>query len=245
MSSQPEKPSSQPQDSSGKLMATLSEAGAAKIVDHARNELTKVLEAAEPKTMSEPPSSGSGKVRAEVTEAAVKFTDGVDVITETLILILGKFRTIIFRTTVGMAFGACVLVICLLVARQSWKTALIEEQNTQDIAQVTAQLKEALAKLDNIQKAADATEQKVDAVKQTADSHPSIEIVPDKGRPGKAKVVIRPPVTSATQARPAAPKAGGLKMRIMDFEEPPPAKAEAAPAPADLVEIPIQIPQSN
>jgi hypothetical protein len=171
-------------------MATLSEASASKFSNSARAELNKVLEEKEKASSAETPPAKNG-TRDEVTEAAVKFTDGVDVITETLILILGKFKSIIWRTNVGMAFGGFVLITCLLVARQTQQTALLQEESARKVANLTTKLQEALTRLDKIQDSATSTEKKVDAVKETAENKPSIEIVPDKERPGSAKVVIR------------------------------------------------------
>ena len=230
MSSQPDKPSNPPPDSPSlrsaapekneSLMATLSEASASKFSNSARAELNKVLE--EKASSAETPPATKDGTRDEVTEAAVKFTDGVDVITETLILILGKFKSIIWRTNVGMAFGGFVLITCLLVARQTQQTALLQEESARKVANLTTKLQEALTRLDKIQDSATSTEKKVDAVKETAENKPSIEIVPDKERPGSAKVIIRrtqlvaPPTPSAKAPPSAEPTP------LVEFPLPPP-----------------------
>lgn len=209
MSSQSDKPSNPPPGSPSlrsaapekneALMATLSEASASKFSSSARAELNKVLEE---KSSTEAPAKNG--TRDEVTEAAVKFTDGVDVITETLILILGKFKSIIWRTNVGMTFGGFMLVTCLLVARQTQQTALLQQESAKKVADLTTKLQEALSRLDKIQDSATSTEKKVDAVKETAENKPSIEIVPDKERPGSAKVVIRRTPAPAHSTMPFA-----------------------------------------
>lgn len=233
MSSQPDKPSNPPPDSPSlrsaapekneSLMATLSEASASKFSSSARAELNKVLEEKITENVLKASSTEKNGTRDEVTEAAVKFTDGVDVITETLILILGKFKSIIWRTNVGMTFGGFMLITCLLVARQTQRTALLQQESAKKVADLTAKLQEALSRLDKIQDSATSTEKKVDAVKETAENKPSIEIVPDKERPGSAKVVIR---------------------RTREIAHPTPS-AKVAPSgePAPLVEFPLPTPK--
>lgn len=229
MPSQPDKPSSPPPDSPSlrsaapekneSLMATLSEASASKFSNSARAELNKVLE--EKASSAETPPAKDG-TRDEVTEAAVKFTDSVDVITETLILILGKFKSIIWRTNVGMAFGGFVLITCLLVARQTQQTALLQEESARKVAILTTKLQEALTRLDKIQDSATSTEKKVDAVKETAENKPSIEIVPDKERPGSAKVVIRRTQLAAPPAPSSKAPPNGEPIPLVEFPLPTP-----------------------
>lgn len=244
MSSSPDKPSNPPQGNRNeKLMATLSEAGSLKVTDQAREELNRAIESHGGTESSPNPSPGpkrsdsSGKLKAvktEVTEAAVKFTEGVDVITETLLLILGKFNTLRRLTQVGMTFGGCVLITCLVLTIRIQRTAVLQESTTRDVADLTQQLKQALQKLDKIQQSATTTEQKVDL----ANAKPSIEIVPDKGRPGKAKVVIRSAPQPAAPAPSASPPTAAASKPA-----PPSMMMQAPPAPAaDLIEIPIQIP---
>lgn len=243
MSSSPEKPSNPPQARNERLMATLSEAASTKATDIARQEVTRAIEAqggppsSDPAPMKRHDSSGTIKaVKTEVTEAAVRFTEGVDVITETLLLILGKFQTLRRLTMVGMIFGGCVLITCLMLTIRITRTAVLQEKTTADIASQEVQLRQVIQKLNAIQESTTDTAAKVEEV----NSKPSIEIVPDKGKPGKAKVVIRsstPPVAAAPSASPPRPKtaAAGAKPAHDEMVAPP------APA-ADIVEIPIQIP---
>jgi hypothetical protein len=241
MSSSPDKPSSPPQAKNEKLLATLSEAASTKVTDQARQELNRAIEAQGAPSSDPGPkrhdSSGSIRAVREVTEATVKFTDGVDVITETLLLILGKFNTLRRLTMIGMVFGASVLITCLMLTIRLTRTAVLQENTTRDVAQQAIQLKQALAKLDTIQHSTTVTEQKVDQ----ANAKPSIEIIPDKGRPGKAKVVIRSAPTSAPLPPPVALHSAAPKGRAEQDDMP---AAAMAPAPADLIEIPIQIPSS-
>jgi hypothetical protein len=215
-------PSNPLQGKSQKLLATLSEHSGDKVTIQARKELSEHLEASA-SSRSIPPGA-SAKASQEVTEATTKFLDGVDVITETLILILGKFKMIIWRTTLGMGFGFLVLLTCLLVARQTHQTSLAQEASARKVSELTMKFEEALRRLDKIQQSASSTEQKVDAARQTAEAKPSIEIVPNQDKPGEAKVVIR------QNSRPQAPSSGVL------------AGSGAAKPPASVLEIPIQLP---
>lgn len=245
--SSPDQPSSPPQGEPSKkderLMTTLSAHGSTRLADLAREEIKQAV------AEGKPPQSPTTLVREEVTEAAVKFTDGVDVITETLILILGKFNQIIWRTTVGMSFGAAVLVTCVVVAWRTNRTALEQEASARKIVELTGKFEEALRRLDKIQQSANSTEQTVNEVKATADAKPSIEIVPDKARPGSAKVVIRsapsqvttppastPPVSAASQ--PTGRLGGGAR-KDKSFDS---ALPEKRMIDQDIVEIPIQLP---
>jgi hypothetical protein len=199
-------------------MTTLSEHGSVKLADLAREEISRAVA----KTT---PAAPATLVQDEVTQAAVKFTDGVDVITETLILILGKFNQIIWRTTVGMSFGAAVLVTCITVAWRTHSTAVEQEISARKIVELTGKFEEALRRLDKIQQSANSTEQTVNEVKATADAKPSIEIVPDKARPGSAKVVIR--------STPTAPVSSSAT-------PPPPSHKPPSSGQQDIVEFPIQ-----
>jgi hypothetical protein len=122
---------------------------------------------------------------------------------------------------------------------------------------LTSKFEEALRRLDKIQESANSTEQTVNEVKATADAKPSIEIVPDKARPGSAKVVIRsapsPIAPSPASAAPSPPggRLGGSSLkRPMSFDsEPPVPKAmprqeveTSSTWRSDIVEIPIQLP---
>ncbi len=206
-----------------KLSATLSAAQSSsnpKMTEKARAEVTS--------HMSDPAAN-------EVTEAAEKFVTGVDVITETLILILGKFKLIIWRTNIGMAFGAAVFLVCAYLTIKVDATSRLQEANEKKFAELTAQFEETLKRLDKLQVSAEKTEKKVEEVQKSAEEKPSIEIIPNINKPGEAKVVIRPgPKTpEASGARPKVPE-GTMGGKAIKAEPPEP------PAPA--LEIPIQLP---
>lgn len=154
----------------------------------------------------------------EVTAATVKFTEGVGVITEALLLILQRFRGIVWRTNAGMLFGAAVLLTSLVVMTQTMDTARSQEENNRKLADLAVKLEDAARRLDKIQRSTATTEIKMEAVRLQSDQKPNIEIVPDQARPGNAKVVIKAHAASSSTL-PAPDESG------------------------HVVEIPIQMPR--
>lgn len=206
--------SNPPQD---KLSATLTEA---------RSTSTPRLYE---KAKAEVDSHMQGETAQEVTAATERFVTGVDVITETLILILGKFKMIIWRTNLGMAFGASVLLVCAYLTIKVDVTSRIQEANEKKFSELTAQFNETIKRLDKLQKSAEKTEKKVAEVQKSADEKASIEIVPNEKKPGEAKVVIR----SGAQHKEPEGVMGSLPSKVVK---------EAPPPPAPAFEIPIQLP---
>lgn len=240
------KPSNPHPVRSEQLASTLSEHAEDKNVGKAREELeTHLANKAEAAMKA---SAEAEKVGQEVAAATTKFLDGVDVITETLILILGKFSTISYRTTIGMIFGGMILAACILVVFQTWQTTKAQQANADKVSELTVKFDDAVAKLNSIQESANSAEEKLEAVKTAAETKPSIEIVADENKPGSAKVVIRPPTSMGHGSSSKSYKSSGLvkiaKPQMFENPPPPPPEPSPPPPPENLLEIPIQLPKA-
>ena len=195
-----DKPSNQPPD---ERLQTLSETASRKAMASAKEELAQTV------------SANAGD---EVAEATNRFVDGVDVLTEGLLLILSKFQLLSLRVSLAMTFNIVALGLCAFLAYQTTHTAKAQRMTEDRLAGLTLQLQATLTKLDQIQSATEKTEKKVDEVKQTTEEKSSIELVPSK-KGNNAKLVIRP-----SENKKPPPSASGV----------------SAPPPPEFVEIPIQ-----
>jgi len=154
-----------------------------------------------------PPSSGDdkiGNVAEEVSEATVRLSDSVDQIVGVLLLVLGKIGnlTTALRLTVKSARTASAVSVfntLLIVAVGAFMIYRIESTNDRvseterTVESSAVKVDETIAKANAVLVAVERTDRKVEAVKQSAEEKPTVEIVPDTAKTGGAVVRIIPP----------------------------------------------------
>lgn len=206
-----------------------------KIVEKTKADVFK-LHINEDKT---PISIDVKEAAAEVNEATTKLVDSVDQITDVLLLILSKFDTTIRRINagailailIGFAIFSAIIKIDNIAEKMEGATKASEETRKK--------LEKALVSLQEVEKSQRKTEVSVEEVKQQTLLESGIKIVPDKSRPGKAKVVISSKEISGSSLVPMAlmsespMKAGMIR------------KSASSKPEQVSIEIPIDLPKAR
>jgi hypothetical protein len=177
-------------------------------------------------------TSGAYESQEDLAEATGVFATSVDIITNALLVILGKFDESCTKQDRSNTRMAWILLIMVSVAgAMGWAVwrieGMVHQQAEARVASLEAARKqsEAAAEMRKLTEALKKTEEKVDEVKKEQEKQPDIAFEPD-GK-GGAKMVVTPKCKGDAKdcerkAPPSKkPKAGGKKPPV-----PPTAKVE-------------------
>jgi hypothetical protein len=207
--SNPDKPSSLPPgrkltSTSGEhklnLTGTLSSKESEELVKKGRAQVVALSPEVKENNEDRPSQTNIEEASGDLQEAAGAFVHGVDVITDSLFFIIGKFDKTISRINFSIMFTS-VAIACLsyLIIRVEKLTSELDK-GRQSNAEITAKLKDTTDKLDGITQGQKETDKKVEETKQEVAKQQNIQIVADE-KTGQAKVVIKPkekPTTAPT-----------------------------------------------